>query len=119
MIFLVDGQDRSRHGNLVDAMYRIRAKVFGERLGWDVVVEDGREIDPFDAINPLYLISVNEWTGQVEGSLRLLPTTGPNMPRNVFPVLCRAATSSRALRSGRARDFPSIPTCPTSGSAMA
>jgi acyl homoserine lactone synthase len=45
------------------------------------------EIDRFDEENPLYLISVDDVTGQLRGSVRLLPTTGPNMLRNVFPEL--------------------------------
>ncbi len=87
MIRLVNGSERSQFRSMVDAMYRIRAQVFHERLGWDVIVQDGREIDRFDDDNPLYLISVDELTGRVRGSLRLLPTTGPNMLRDVFPVL--------------------------------
>jgi acyl homoserine lactone synthase len=87
MIILVNGSEREVHSSLVDEMYRIRAKVFGERMGWDVDVVNGREKDRFDDCDPAYLISVNAWTGRVEGSLRLLQTTGPNMLRDVFPVL--------------------------------
>ncbi|HZZ59901.1 MAG TPA: acyl-homoserine-lactone synthase [Roseiarcus sp.] len=68
-------------------MFRNRAEIFGERLGWEVVVKDGRERDRFDDLDPLYLISVDPMTGTYWGSLRLLPTTGPNMLRDVFPQL--------------------------------
>ena len=87
MILTVNGADRESNSYLFDAMFRIRARVFHERLGWDVVVKDGREIDSFDACHPLYIVSVDEISGRVRGSLRLLPTTGPNMLRDVFPVL--------------------------------
>jgi len=40
----------------------------------------------FDDLNPLYLLSVDEG-GELLGCLRLLPTTGPNMLRDVFNVL--------------------------------
>ena len=40
-------------------MFRCRAQVFSERLGWDVVVKDGYERDRFDDENPLYLISID------------------------------------------------------------
>lgn len=89
MIRLVNGGDRHQHADIVDQMYRIRAAVFNERLGWDVEVKDGREIDQFDDEAPLYLISINEKTAQVQGALRLLRTTGPNMLRDVFPVLLK------------------------------
>jgi len=68
-------------------MFRSRALTFSERLGWDVVVTDGYERDAFDDLNPLYLVSVDPVTEQYWGSLRLLPTTGPNMLRDVFPFL--------------------------------
>ena len=50
-------------------------------------VRDGKEIDLFDSEDPLYILSTNDETGRLEGSVRLLPTTGPNMLRDVFPVL--------------------------------
>jgi acyl homoserine lactone synthase len=65
----------------------MRAAVFADRLEWDVKVTDGWEIDRFDAEDPLYLLSVDERTGVLQGAVRLLPTTGPNMLRDVFPVL--------------------------------
>jgi N-acyl-L-homoserine lactone synthetase len=47
----------------------------------------GYERDRFDDENPLYLVSVDPDTEEYWGSLRLLPTTGPNMLRDVFPQL--------------------------------
>lgn len=87
MITVIEGVDRDRHPALIDAMFRMRAAVFAERLEWDVTVTDGWEIDRFDAEDPLYLLSVDEHTGALQGAVRLLPTTGPNMLRDVFPVL--------------------------------
>ena len=72
---------------VIDAMFRCRAQTFSERLGWRVVVKDGYERDRFDDENPLYLVSVDPCSGEYRGSLRLLPTTGPNMLRDVFPSL--------------------------------
>ena len=70
-------------------MFRSRASTFSERLGWDVVVKDGYERDRFDDENPLYVVSVDPVSGQYWGSLRLLPTTGPNMLRDIFPYLLK------------------------------
>ena len=86
MIILVQGADKFRYNRLITEMFRLRASVFDERLGWDVNVVDGMEMDQFDRVNPLYLLSVND-NGVLRGSLRLLPTTGPNMLRDVFPEL--------------------------------
>lgn len=87
MITVIEGVDRDRHPALIEAMFRMRATVFDDRLGWNVTVIDGREIDRFDAEDPLYLLSVDKRTGALQGAVRLLPTTGPNMLRDVFSVL--------------------------------
>jgi len=87
MITVIEGVDRDRHPALIEAMFRMRAAVFAERLEWDVTVTNGLEIDRFDAEDPLYLLSVDERTGALQGAVRLLQTTGPNMLRDVFPVL--------------------------------
>jgi acyl homoserine lactone synthase len=71
----------------MDAMFRNRAETFSDRLGWEVVVKNGHEQDSFDDANPLYLVSVDPDSERYWGSLRLLPTIGPNMLRDVFPRL--------------------------------
>lgn len=87
MILAIEGIDRHLHPELFEEMFRMRAAVFADRLGWDVVVVDGREVDRFDAEDPLYLFAVDDATQQLRGAVRLLPTTGPNMLRDVFSVL--------------------------------
>jgi acyl homoserine lactone synthase len=67
----------------MEAMFRARASVFHERLGWNVSVQNGVEIDKFDMLNPLYLVSVDSG-GHPKGSMRLLPTSGPNMLSECF-----------------------------------
>ena len=78
-------------------MFRMRAEVFSDRLSWDVTVQNGREIDRFDAEDPLYLLSLDDRSGQLRGAVRLLPTTGPNMLRDVFPVLMPGGTVESPL----------------------
>src|SRR5208283_327083 len=87
MLKLIEGSRASSFPKEMDAVFQNRAETFHERLGWDVVVKDGRERDHFDDLNPLYLVSVDPVTERYWGSLRLLPTTGPNMLRDVFPQL--------------------------------
>jgi acyl homoserine lactone synthase len=83
MIKLIYGHERQNFPELVDAMHRLRKQVFYERLKWEVNVEGEWEIDDFDQEGPLYVLSIDE-IGRLQGSLRLLPTTGPNMLRDVF-----------------------------------
>ena len=87
MILTIEGVDSRASPDLFEQMFRMRAAVFSERLGWDVCVVDGKEIDRFDAEDPLYLLCVDELTNELKGAVRLLPTTGPNMLRDVFGVL--------------------------------
>jgi N-acyl-L-homoserine lactone synthetase len=77
------------YGEFVDdlaEMHRLRYRVFTERLGWDVQVSGGMEIDEFDALHPAYLL---QWGSddRLQGCVRLLPSAGPNMLRDTFPAL--------------------------------
>lgn len=76
----------ARHVPLIEGMYRLRHTVFSERLQWTSLNPDGREIDKFDALNPVYLIC-RDPGGDVVGCWRLLPTTGPYMLKDIFPHL--------------------------------
>jgi len=83
MIVIVDGMNKREYSELLDQMYRLRARVFGDRLGWEVSVVNGREFDDFDALDPAYVIGVDD-QGQVISCVRALQTTGPHMLSDVF-----------------------------------
>jgi len=84
MIITLSQDDRIEHPALFDQMFQSRAAVFHDRMGWDVVVKDGHEVDHYDEeADPVYLLAVDEHQ-QVQGSLRLLATTGPTMLRSEF-----------------------------------
>jgi N-acyl-L-homoserine lactone synthetase len=83
MMLLFHGHERDNFAEIADDMYRLRARVFSERLGWDVKVESGVEIDEFDNLDPLYAVHLDE-ERRVTGTFRLLQTTGPTMLRDVF-----------------------------------
>lgn len=86
MLKVVQAHQYDENHEILDEMFKVRAKVFKERLDWEVTVKDEREKDEFDELNPIYLLSVDE-QNNLQGCLRLLPTTGPNMLRDVFSVL--------------------------------
>jgi acyl homoserine lactone synthase len=71
-------------------MHRLRYRVFRERLDWDVQVSGDMEIDAFDALLPCYLLQ-RAGDGRIQGCVRLLPSTGPTMLRDIFPVLLDGA----------------------------
>ncbi|MFK7874177.1 MAG: acyl-homoserine-lactone synthase [Paracoccaceae bacterium] len=68
--------------------FSLRHQVFNEKLQWQVTSYDKQEIDEFDLLKPWYITIVNN-AGSVVGSWRALPTTGPNMLRDVFPDVAR------------------------------
>jgi acyl homoserine lactone synthase len=84
MIVIVEGHNAEKHAHLLEQMFRQRARVFHDRLGWDVVVKDGKERDRFDDENPVYIIYTDDAGRKVRGSLRLLPTTGPTLLADFF-----------------------------------
>ena len=69
----------------LESMFRLRHEVFRERLNWEVGSASGKERDVFDDLDPVYIVCEDE--GEVLGSWRLLPTTGPYMLKDVFPEL--------------------------------
>ena len=67
-------------------MHRLRAKVFKEKMGWDVPVIGGMEIDGYDALDPYYMMIMTSAKG-LSGCWRALPTSGPYMLKDTFPEL--------------------------------
>jgi acyl homoserine lactone synthase len=90
MIKIVTKHNAGRHVINLIQMHRLRKTVFKDRLGWDVTVSGELEADEFDGSGPSYLLSIDRY-GAVDGCVRLLPTTGPNMLRDIFPSLVTKA----------------------------
>jgi N-acyl-L-homoserine lactone synthetase len=89
---------------LLSQMHRLRARIFRDRLNWNVWVSNEMEVDLYDARNPTYLVAMDGETTDVIGCVRLLPTTGPNMLANTFPTLldgARAPSSERIVECSR------------------
>jgi N-acyl-L-homoserine lactone synthetase len=83
MLIAVDALNRHLFQPLLDDMFRLRARVFGDRMGWQVKIENGMEIDRFDRLDPAYLIGLDEDLNVISCA-RLLQTTGPHMLSDVF-----------------------------------
>ncbi|WP_050421220.1 acyl-homoserine-lactone synthase [Bradyrhizobium tropiciagri] len=92
-----------RHLDLLAAMFRLRRRVFKDRLDWTVSVSGEFEMDIYDALNPTYLLITTE-ERDVVASVRLLPTTGPTMLADTFPSLLGSQPvprSDQVLESSR------------------
>ncbi|UMA66284.1 GNAT family N-acetyltransferase [Roseivivax marinus] len=87
MIIVLDALNRDIFADIMRDVFALRARVFRDRLGWDVQVnEEGLEIDVFDGLDPAYVVSLDD-EGRVVGTMRLLQTTGPHMMTDVFAEL--------------------------------
>jgi acyl homoserine lactone synthase len=99
---------------LLDSMYRLRCEIFHQRLGWDVRVENGREHDWFDLIGPHYLVA-HDGAATALGCCRLLPTQGPNMLRDIFPMLLDGAAVPAGADIWEVSRFAISPHCAGDG----
>ena len=85
----VGQRNKFNHVDLRD-IHVLRAKVFRDRMGWDVPVLAGMEIDGYDALEPHYMVIRND-DNQVCGCWRMMPTQGPYMLKDTFPELLHGA----------------------------
>lgn len=85
----------------LEEMFRLRYRVFKERLGWDVQCHNGMEQDEYDREGPAYLL-LRDAEYRVVGTCRLLPTTGRYMLGEVFRELLdgREPPSERTIWEG-------------------
>src|SRR3989442_5048499 len=85
----LDNRQFGQHLNLLTEMYRLRRRIFKDRLDWSVSVSGDLELDVYDALNPTYLL-VMSGAREGVGCVPLLPTTGPTMPAETLSSLLRA-----------------------------
>jgi acyl homoserine lactone synthase len=86
MLLVIDALNQDRFADVLDEMFQLRARVFGGRLGWEVQVNNGREYDQFDDLDPAYVIGLDQG-GQLVSCARFLQTTGPHMLSDVFHAI--------------------------------
>lgn len=98
MMQLITPDCHAEFADDLQEMHRLRHRVFRERLEWDVSGSGGYEVDSFDTLGSHYLL-LRAQSGRLDGCVRLLPTTGPNMLRDNFSML---------LKGGQAPEDPRI-----------
>jgi len=67
-------------------MHRLRATMFRHKMGWDIPLMSGMEIDGYDALNPYYMM-IRKSSKELCGCWRALPSQGPYMLKDTFPEL--------------------------------
>lgn len=91
----ISGKSRELPPALETALAEYRHKIFIERLGWPLPVENGLERDQFDHPDTHYVM-VREPNGAICGCARLLPTTEPYLLSEVFAHLLAGAPMPRS-----------------------
>ncbi len=85
MIYVVDRTNRAGFSAQIEDMFRIRHEIYVERRGWAALAKpDRRDIDQFDTDDTVYLLGIDD-EGKVTAGLRLNPTKGPHLIKDVFP----------------------------------
>lgn len=98
---------------LENALAAYRHKIFIERLGWPLPVENGLERDQFDHPDTLYVVA-RESNGAICGCARLLPTTEPYLLSEVFQHLLDGAPLPNARDVWELSRFAAASTDPDS-----
>jgi len=88
MLQIVSPANKFLYGKMLQDMYRLRYRIFVERWGWDLKIDQpGLDIDQFDNERTIYLIRTNE-DQVVTAACRLNPTTHPHLLSEIFPETC-------------------------------
>ena len=86
MILLLNAANRDAFPALMDDMFRIRHEVFVDLKGWEELRRpDGRETDPWDRPDSLYLLAVED--GRVMGGARFTGGEAPSLAGEILPEL--------------------------------
>jgi acyl homoserine lactone synthase len=86
MIEVVTPFLKASYAEELETIFRIRHRVFKERLGWDVPSSDGLEQDQYDHEDAWYLL-LRDDDDKIVGTCRLIPTTSSYMIGEVFADL--------------------------------
>lgn len=121
MLQLITKSSYAEFAEQLTDMFRLRARVFKDRLDWNVIVTDGMEKDQFDELYPVYILQ-HDCDERVCGCVRLLPTTGATMLRDTFPQLLRGTPmpcDARIWETSRfAIDAPAVSAVGAGGAAV-
>ncbi|MGH8809927.1 MAG: acyl-homoserine-lactone synthase [Noviherbaspirillum sp.] len=107
------GRSREFSPTLETALAEYRHRIFIERLGWPLPVENGMERDQFDHLDTLYVVA-REPNGEICGCARLLPTTEPYLLSEVFRHLLAGAPVPRTRDVWELSRFAAASTDPNS-----
>lgn len=83
MILFIHPYNKHKYINILNESFRLRKRIFVDKLGWDLKCQDNMEIDQYDTEAAHYLIYLDEHK-QVKGCMRLIPTVSKNLTQDSF-----------------------------------
>lgn len=100
MQYFIINQQHALYQKYINDIYKLRHKVFKEKLNWDVkTIDNNKEIDEFDVIENIHYIIVLD-NEKLLGCIRLLPTVTDYMIEKVFPQLLDHIPKEKDLWEG-------------------
>lgn len=82
MLELFDASYEELNPTRSEELYRLRKKIFSDRLGWKVLCSQGMESDEFDGPGTCYILGL--YRGQLLCGARFIPLTLLNMITHTF-----------------------------------
>lgn len=87
MIIFIEPRQRLQYNIAIRQYYSLRKRIFCDKLQWVTPKSFGLEHDEFDELYNLYILHLDDETGEVTGGVRLMPTTGPTLMHSVWAVM--------------------------------
>ncbi len=84
-VTLITPENHHHFHRELEAIFKLRHKVFNEDLGWNLPHVEGQEFDKFDAHSLHFFVRGTD--NEIIGSWRLMPTTKPYLTAEAFPEL--------------------------------
>jgi acyl homoserine lactone synthase len=120
MFTTIQHHEIAENSGLMDAVFRLRKRVFHDQLGWSVPVCGDQERDVYDNAGATYLVWCSDDKKTLYGTLRLIATSRPTLLHDVFfathgrnPALIDAGVweGTRMCIDDAmiARDYPDLP----------
>ncbi|MGI9400649.1 MAG: acyl-homoserine-lactone synthase [Rhizobiaceae bacterium] len=84
MIVYVTPTDRLSHHGQINEYFKLRKKIFCEKLNWATPKPFGLEYDEYDDLFNIYILYLDEDSKQLVGGVRFMPTNGPTATQSAL-----------------------------------
>ena len=96
MVIVLQGNERRRHPELFDRLFRLRHQVFVKERGWPLPSVNSHEIDQYDNADAVYFLDLDDDTDAIRGTVRMTPTVTASLLADYFPHLIENGAAARS-----------------------